>query len=501
MSTPKQAKNPQQQEKQHRSVGKTLTYAMTVLLLVIVVIAFVGTPAVGGLSGGNRISFGSYAGREIVYEPGNFLARQYQDVARVVQQQDQQVTDTLIRQVWRTAFQRAVFHEAMMVIAEQADVAVSAQAVDRAVARWPEFQVEGRFSAEAYNATSNQARFALREYLRDVLVDTQVQLDLYGETLVSTPEQEFLVGLAGPERRFDFVQFSFSDFPDTEVIDYGQTNPDLFRRINLSVITVSSSEADAASIREQAVSRQTSFEDLARNQSRDSYSEDGGLMGWVYYHELEPDFENTEVIEEIFELDEGEISRVFQTTFGWTIYRVNDAPIAPDFTDDDVIAAVRDYLTVFERGIIEDYLNARADEFVSSAREDGFDTAASEIDQSPAATSWFPINYGNTPHFGTVSSQSNQTLSAAAFREEFFEELFALGSGEVSEPIVVRDYVFVFELADEREPDEASVDRLASNMDLIVRELTREQVQDTLVDDDRLVDNFNSTYNRVILGR
>jgi hypothetical protein len=452
MSTPKQPKNPQQQEKQHRSTGKTLTYAMTVLLLVIVVIAFVGTPAVGGLAGGTRISFGSYDGREILYEPGNFLARQYQDIARAVQQQDQEITDVLIRQVWRTAFQRAVFHEAMMILAEEADVAVSSRALDRAVARWPEFQENGRFSPDAYNSTSSQVRFALREYLREVLVDSQVQLDLYGDTPVSDAEREFLVGFAGPERRFSFVQFSSADYPDAEVVAYGEANADRFRRINLSVITINSGEADAQSVREEAVSRATSFDDLARNQSNDSYADDGGLMGWVYYHELEPDFENPSVIDEIFKLEEGAISRVFRTTFGWTIYRVNEAPIEPDFTDADVLAAVRDYLTVFERGRIEDYLSAQAQEFANAAREEGFQNAAQTIDQSPAVTSWFPVNYGNTPYFAAVSAPTNQTMSAAGFREDFFREVFALEDEEVSGPIVVRDYVFVFQLEDEREP-------------------------------------------------
>ncbi|MFP4114773.1 MAG: peptidylprolyl isomerase [Spirochaetota bacterium] len=499
MSTPKQPK--QEQEKQHqRSIGKTLTYAMTVVLLVIVVVAFVGTPAVGGVTGGERIVFGSYGGREIRYEPGNYLARQYQDIAQRVQQQDQEITESVVREVWRTAFQQAVFHEAMMLLAEEAGVSVSTDAVDEAVAQWPEFQVDGRFSVQEYNATSSQARYSLRQYLRDALVDAQVQQDLYGETPSSTAEQEFLAEMTGPERRFDYIQFSFNDYPEAEVTDYGRANADRFRRINLSVITVNASAADAEAIREQAVTREVSFEDLARNESTDTYAADGGEMGWVYYHELEPDFEDTAVIEQIFDLEEGEISRVFETTFGWTIYRVNEAPMDPDFTDANVIAAVRDYLTDFERGLIEDYLSARADEFVATARESGFEDAAAGVGQTPQATEYFPINYGNLPYFGTVEAQSNQAIASAAYREEFFRELFALDEDEVSEPIVVRDYVFVFRLADEREPDEEATN-LLEYVPLIVRQFMQEEARETYVSEDRLVDNFNQAYNRAVLGR
>ena len=501
MSTPREQKQSQESPKHHRSTGKTLTYIGTVILLVVVVVAFVGTPAVGGLAGGNRISFGSYAGREIDYQPGNYLARQYQGLAQRVQQQDQQITDSLVRQIWRAAFDQTVFHEALMVRAQEAGVDVSTNAVDRAIAQWPEFQVDGRFSAEEYNATSSQRRLALRNYLSESLVDERVRNDLFERVEPAEAETSFLVGMAGPERQFRFVQFSSADYPDAEVIEYGEANTDRFRRVNLSVITITTSESEAEQIREQAVSRQTSFEDLARNQSTDSYADDGGEMGWTYFHELEPDFEDTAVIEEIFALEEGEISRVFETTFGWTIYRVDESPIEPDFTDANVITAVRDYLTVFERGLIEDYLESQADEFVAQARADSFAAASAGINQSPATTDYFPVNYGNTSYFGQVNASSNAALSAAAFREDFFEELFALSGDEVSEPIVVRDYVFVFQLADERPPEESTINFLESYVPLIIRNFAQRQVQDALVDDELLVDNFNATYNRAILGR
>lgn len=501
MSTPRQQKQSQESPQHHRSTGKTLTYIGTVILLVVVVVAFVGTPAVGGLAGGNRISFGSYAGREIDYQPGNYLARQYQGLAQRAQEQDQEITDSLVRQIWRAAFDQTVFHEALMVEARAAGVGVSTEAVDRAIAQWPEFQVDGRFSAQEYNATSSQVRLALRDYLRESLVDQRVRDDLFERIEPAQTESQFLTDMAGPERQFRFVQFSSADLPDSEVIDYGQDNPDRFRRANLSVITIRTSQSDAERIRDQAVSRQTSFEDLARNQSSDSYADDGGEMGWVYFHELEPDFEDPGVIEEIFALEDGEISRVFETTVGWTIYRVNEPAIEPDFTDANVVTAVRDYLTVFERGLIEDYLRSRADEFVAQARSEGFDAAGASINQSPATTDYFPVNYGNTSYFGQVNASSNSALSAAAFREDFFQEVFALSDDEVSEPLVVRDYVFVFQLADERAAQESTVTFLDSYLPLIIRNFAQQQVQEALVDDDLLVDNFNATYNRAILGR
>ncbi len=500
MRAPKEPDKPQEPKK-HRSVGKTLTYIFSVILLVIIVIAFVGTPAIGGMAAGSRISFGSYAGREIIYEPGNYLARQYQSIARQVQQEGREVTELLIRQIWRTAFQRAVYHEALQVLADEANVAVSDRAVDRAIARWPEFQENGRFSPSAYQATPSQARFALRRYLRGVLVSEKVQNDLHGEVIVSDAERDFLVGMAGPERRFRFVQFAFADYPESEIIAYGETNEERFRRMDLSVISIGTSESDAQRIREQAVTRQTSFEDLARSHSRDVHAEDGGDMGRVYYHELEPDFEDPSVIDEIFALEPGEISRVFPATFGWAIYRADEVPIDPDFTDSSVIAEVRRYMTTFERGRVEDYLRDRAQEFVAQAREESFSAAASAINRSPQLTEYFPINYGNVPYFGTVRAQANEAIASAAFREDFFRTLFSLPSDGVSDPLVIRDYIMVFQVEDERPVDEETAEFLDFYLTFIVREFAQQQAQAVVIDEDKLVDSFTRTYNRAILGQ
>jgi parvulin-like peptidyl-prolyl isomerase len=497
MSTPKNA--DQSQHPKHHSTRKTLTYAATVILLVIVVVAFVGTPALSGVASGNRLTFGSYDGDEIIYTPGNYFARQYQQIAQQVQDQGQQVTDLLFRQVWLSAFRRTVLHEALLDLAEGADAGVSSQAVDRAVARWPEFQVDGRFSLEEYNATSSQYRFQLRDYLQESLTSQMVQNDFVLDADLSDAEREFLLSMAGPERQFRFVQFTFAQFPDDEIIAYGEENSRRFDQINLSVITISSNETEAERIREQAVNRTSTFEDLARNQSTDSYSDDGGEMGWVFYNELEPDFESTDTIDEIFSLEVGEISPVLETTFGWAIYRANEAPIAADFTDPETVSAVRDYVQIFERGLVEDYLTEQADAFIAQASEDGFDAAATTVDQLPSLTEYFPINYGSNPYFPTVSAQTNQTIAEGAYQESFFITLFSLEDDEISDPVVLRDTIFVFQLADERAPQSTAF--LEAYLPFIVQEIVNGDMNSIVVDQDKLVDNFSSAYNRFVLGQ
>lgn len=517
----------EQQKKPHRSTGKTVTYVFTVVLLVIIVVAFVGAPALSGLVGSTSRAFGSYAGRQIVMEPGSYMVRQYEAIAQQVEQQGQQITNLVVNQVYREAFNRTVRHKALLEHGDSVGVGVSQRGQDRAMARRPEFLVDGSFDRDEYEAMPTQQRFLLQEYVRDLIVDQQVRSDLrlpfelrdigsstefsylnevFGQSLfklpeVSTAEEEFLTGMTGPERQFRFVQFSFASFPESEVVTYGEANASRFRRANLSIISINTSEADAEQLREQILTGQATFEDVARNQSADIYGSDGGDMGFVYYHELEPDFEDVETVDQIFAIDEGELSEVLQTTFGWAIYRMDESPIAPDFDDDAVVAEVRNYMNTFERGIIEDFLTAQAQTFVETVRGSSFSSAAAGADQAPQLTGYFPVNYGNLAIFGQVTAPTNDAFAAASTRQDFFIDLFRLERGEVSEPLVIRDYVFVVELADERQPSEEIVNRVSGNPARVVQQLSVGDLQEAIVDEDLLVNEFSATYNRLVANR
>ena len=473
-------------------------YVLTVALLVIVVVAFVGAPTLTGVARGQRLAFGSYAGKEITYQAGNYLARRFEDLAAYVQDNPNLASMPGIeRQVWRTAFDQTVFHMAMLRLGEQAGVAVSSPALSRTIARWPDFQVDGRYSADRYNRLSEQAKFSLREYLRESLIDQQVQSDLLGRTLLSDAEQDFLVSMAATERQFRYVQFGSEQYPEDQVLAYGEENASEFRKARLSRITVQSEET-ANSIRDRALGRGETFEDLARSESVDMLAQDGGDMGWVYYYELEPDFEDLSVIEQIFALQEGEISNVLQTTFGWAIYQMDEGPIDPDFTDSTTLADVRDYLTTYQPGLVQDYLTALADSFLETAGTDGFDVAADEINQLPQLTEYFPVNYGNVELYGTASASANSAFASIAYSQDDLVALFTLPPGQVSDPIEIRDFVFVLELADEREASQETLDGVRNQIPSWTQSVAREELDRVAVRDDLLVDNFSAAYDRAV---
>lgn len=501
MNQSKQEKQPRE-EKKHRSAGKTATYVFTIAILAVIAVALIGAPALGSLARSGQPIFGEYAGEEIIISAGNYFSRTYQNVASYVQQSGQEVTDQVYYSVWQTAYYETVFHTALLVAARESGVDVSSEAVDNAIARWPEFQVDGRFSAEEYQSMSSPNQQTLRQYLQEVLIASQVRGDIASVASLSESEIDFLTSMASPEHRFRYVEFGFDSFPDSEVVAYGEDNRQRFSQISISQITIDSSESDAESIRQQAVDRTSSFEDLARNQSKDEFSEEGGERGWVYYWDLEFDFEDLALVEELFALAEGEISPVYETGSRWRIYTVNEAPVDPDYADPESVNEVRNYVTTFERGLIEDYLRVEADAFVQSAQADGFLPSALAVDQTPQLTEYFPVNYGNLPYFPLVSAPTNSVIgSSGAYREEFLEQLFALELGEISEPIVVRDYVLIFELDDIRELTVDRIDELAGVLPGQIGRFLTDEMNQKVVDEDLFVDNFNETYTRVVLGQ
>lgn len=496
-------KHEEEEKKPSRSPKNTALYIGSVIILVIIVVTFVGGPAVGTAVGGaGQVVFGRYAGEDIVFSPGNYFARQYEVLAEQARDvEDSQSFELQLRSVWRQAFNRTVFHTAVMLEAEESGLSISESQIDRLVAQSPRYRENGRFSPELYQNASSTEKFQLRNYLREAAVYDQFITDKISNLRHSQAELDFFKGMNSPERRFNLVTFSYAEYPREEVVAYGEENSFRFQSIGLSSITITTSEQDAESILQQYEDRTASFEDLARAHSRDMFAEDGGSMGRVFYYELERDFEDPDVLSEVFATEPGNTTGVLETTYGWVIYRVDDAVEQPDFTDEQTISTVRSYLGSFERGRIEDFVRAEAREFATEAGDIGFDAAAEEAGKESMLTSFFPINYGNAPFFGPVQTEDGDQISNAAFRDVFFEQGFSLEEGEVSDPIVLRDYIAVLTLVEERTPEEDSLSFLESYFPFVLQQYQAEEVERTVLDESKLVDNFSSAFNQYILGR
>lgn len=503
----RQKKRRQDDEKSTQQDKKRQThpvlYSLSLLLFVIVVIAFVGAPLVDDMGGGSRLIFGEFAGNPIEYRPGNFFALQVQNINESLR--DSAVSDDIEYQrqlVWRRAFNETALHVAILHQAEQAGVTVTQDRVDEALTRYPAYLENGEFSETLYQNTPNSERAEHRRNVREQLIKQIYVRDVFDGQYTPASEVDFLVELARTERKLRFVALSTEDYPQSEVAEYGRQNAHLFSRMQLSRITVKTSQEDAEQVLQEAREPTANFVDLATVYSKDSFAEKGGDMGWRYYYDMLPDFEREEDLESVFDLSEGETSDVIETPFGWVIYRANSQVEQPDFENEETLSRVRQYMNRFERGRIEDYLVEQAEVFRSEAQGSAFAAAAQTQGYDTHETNFFPINYGNVQFLERVSGpDSHPALGQAPFNERFFTQAFSLQADEVSEPVILGDHVVVLQLMEEQEAADEDLEFMRSYLDVFVQRFKEEELQRQILNSELLEDRFAAVYAQYLAPR
>ena len=471
-----------------------LLYVGSLIVLVIIAVTFIGTPAVGGFGGaGAATVFGTYDGIDIEHRRGNYFDNQ---ILQISQQRRasgfNQDTATEARAVVRQAFQRATYRVAVLAETSRSGVAVSDERVDGELIRSGPYVVGGVFSEERYNATPTTQRKFNRQLVEEQLLEQQYFSDL-GALHTSSQATAFFREMAATERRFAVAAFSFAELPEEELRRYGNGAAAQFRRIKLSRILLRGDDNEAADVLRRLDDGSATFEELARLFSADDIAT-GGSVGWRYFYDLERDFESTEPVEAIFALGAGEHTEVLGSRFGDVIYRADAEMVAPDFDDAEVLAAVQDYLQRYERGVIEDFYTERAAAFQQRAQADGFAEAATELDVATFDSDFFPINFRNFIAVSRVTAPDSDALQTAPFYEEFFERAFSLDAGQVSAPIVLDDRILVLQLLEERAAESVTLDRVEAYRDYFTASALDQEMRTQVFDSDRLVDNFDEGF-------
>jgi len=452
------------------------------------------------LGGGRQMVFGSYAGEEIRYQPGNFFARQYEAIAQSIRDSGQTADlDLQLRIAWREAFNRTVLHTAILHHAEEAGMNVSSQRVDELIASDPRFQTNGRFDPAAYERIGSQERFSLRNFHRESAIFDQFISDVFAGAQTADAERAFVAAMSGPERSFNVVRFPFSEFPDAQVRMYAEENAQLFRELDLAVVTLANEE-EAQQIREQALEPGNPIGNLARTYSRDLYADQDGEIGGIYAYELQQEMINPDDIQLLLELDAGDVSEPIETTAGWAFYEALTPSEPADLSEEETLQAVRSYLQNFEQGRIQDYVQAEAQRFAEEAQQSGLASFADSADRDVLTTPFFPINYGNLQLFGRMESSQIPELSDAAFRESFFQTAFSLQEDEVSEPVALRRSALVMQLREERPARDADVEFIEQYYDTLLREFRADAIESAFINDDLFQDNFAQAFNRYVSG-
>ena len=492
--------------KQSHGVGITIFSA---IILVVIVVTFIGAPVVSKVSQGPNATFGTYDGISIDFIQGNGFAQKVEQLNRFYEQfnQGSQNLEIQRQMVWRQAFEQTTLQIGLKREAELAGIVVTDGRVDKELVNNQAYQKDGKFSEELYRNTTSAERFKYHQDTKTQLLVQQYAMDHTQGSLVSEATKAFVAGMGYPERKFSFVTFSDADYPQNLVSDYAVKNKNLFRTIDVSRITVTTSEGDANKVRDEAVKGDKAFADLAKTYSKDPQAESGGAMGVRHYYDLKADFSKTDDLDKVFALGKGGVSPVFKGDKTWTVYKVNVPAADVDLTNTDTLVLVRAYIAKNDRGLMEDTLETQAKAFVAAAQngkggKSDFAGAAKALNKSVGTTDWVALNFGNHELFPAINQASKDPIfQSLASNEEFFKKAFHLNAGDISAPILASPSVIVLKV-DEIKTAPVATDKavLPDNVNqTIVTERSRELQQQILTSPkfkDQFQTEFNALFNR-----
>ena len=482
-------------------------YIGSVIILVLVVVTFVGGDFLSGgrryvKNGGGDLTFGYYDKVPISWVPGNTLSQYYEQLVRRYRDQIDINNVQIAMSLWSQAFEAAAVHTAILQEMKRSGYETPERVVDREVAKLPQFQDEyGRFSPALYRQMSDTGRLALWRQVHDELIVIQFYNDLFG-LLIPAGEKEFIAKMGSGMRTFEIVSFLVDDFPDSEYLNYARENSDLFRSIHLSRITVASNEREAKKILESIKNGTTTFEDAAKAQSRDSYSEKGGDMGVQYVYDLEMEITDKTTLENILNLGKGELSSVIKLGSRWAFFRIEDELKPADFEDGAVMGRVRSYMRNYERGRMEDWAIAQADNFIANAKTEGFNAAALRSSKEKTSIGPFPLNYGNVEIFTSleefkIPALSGQEFSNLSKNSNFWKAAFSTPLNTPSEPLVQGSKVLVFLPVQQIDIEKEKTEEIASIYSgYWLGSVTERSLQPYFMNSPRMENNFWDTYRK-----
>jgi hypothetical protein len=348
------------------------------------------------------------------------------------------------------------------------------------------------------------SRLSIWRQIQSELIKTNFYLDYYYGLLMPSAEADFIANMSSVLRSFEIVSFSVDAYPEDEYLAYAKADPDLFRTIHLSRITVNSSEREAKKILDSIKNGAASFEDAARAQSQDTFADRGGDMGSRYAFELLSEIPNSADRDNIFNLRVGDISNVIRVDDRWMFYRVEDELKPANFDDYATMDRVRSYLRNFERGRMEDWAIAQANEFINEAKVSGFEDVAFYRNLGRGVFGPLPINFGGVELFTSmesfeISGITPQDIHDLSGNENFWRIAFSTPLNTPSEPLVQGSSVLVLFPVEQVDAEESYADDIASMYPAWINNIFQQSLQYYFLNNSRMDDRFWDTYFRYFM--
>lgn len=448
----------------------------SVIILILSVICFVvfgvGTELIRALTGtGNGISFGKYNGKDIVLAPGTDFANAVQNYTNYYQRQGQELDNSAYFYIYNYAFNNAVMSAAYKDAVKKSGYKPSAGEVSRVML--PYFlNADGKYDPKIYSKISNSDKESLKNDITKQLIWQRFNDDTFGSSKKlgnyeffglksSENETSFLASINEEKRTFNTVSFNKADYPESEVKAFAQDNLNLFETYSLSMITVKD-EAQAKKLSGQLANNEITFDDAVTEYSEKYYTDGNGKVKENYAYQIKANLADAEDFAKVTSLAKDSLSDVIKTNTGYSIYKCTGDKTAANLEETAVLDAVKNYIKTNESKRIDDYFITKANNFIAKAKLEGFESAAISSEVETVTIPAFPLNYGNVSLADRLNADDAKAYAYANTNEDFLSKAFAMKINDISEPMVMNNYVTVFQLTgiQNDKADEAALSKI-----------------------------------------
>ncbi|MGL4524663.1 MAG: hypothetical protein ACRCVN_03980 [Spirochaetia bacterium] len=525
MST-KKSKPTEQPIREHKKTNP-FVFILSSLLLVILIVSFVFTPALlPSQAMGQGLVFGRYGSQEIAYRPGNFFAQQFDYTMQQATSQGYDAYSPFIYYtLWLQAFRSASQYAVLMDHSTQAKIEISQKELTTAVQNSGYFNKNGSFNSNEFNTTAPDRRETILQDIRNGLMISRYQELLTKDVLRSKNAIDILTNPSGPLRRFEIAFFPFDQFPVEKIIQFANENIPLFEQIEVQRILVEGKKQDAEKVYAQLANKEKEFSTVFIEQSREQFANEStppqqGSLGAVFAYQIQDSLQNIADLEKIMALDSDSYSLpiAYRTDDKkisiYAIYHVTKARTTLDMSQTSARADVLTYLQSKRKGLISDYFLEQASQINAQQFRSTIPPTAEYL-----STDYLPMvyklgtenlpreqamYYPYNPHIDSFNAgfgDENIALANAAMHsKDFFMQGFSLAANTISDPVVLDSGVVVLKLLDEKpveieKGDDSSIDFL---INYFLGQYTMSRVSEDALASRRYKNNFNKVYAKKI---
>lgn len=424
-------------EKEPMTIKKLITIIIIVVLALLMVGGIYYVIVMIAQSRAEKANaWGSYDGENIVIENNNVFYNTLVNDSNFQTAYLNGDYNTLL-QSYYNAYQSQVVFTALSKEAKKAGIVAPQKLVNDLIIRAGVYNgSDGNFSNDVYNSTSDTDKAQVNTYYTNYYPYNLVLSDLQS-TIVSEQEAAFVSDFAKNTRSFEYFVINYNSYPDELAEAYGKEHEDLFRHMEISILSVSSEEK--ATQVQEALNAGTAWEDVISAYSEDGFASEGGKVGDVKVFSLLSNISDEADLEKVTSLEAGAVSEAIATPNGYAFYRADTAIQDADFTDEEMLATVKYYLSQYDSEEITPYIESAVGQATALAQTD-FEGAAESVHSELYTVTDAAINIGGSEYLGGLDSyDSIGFLASVAQDEAVSNELFNAEVGYVTGALQVTE--------------------------------------------------------------